>query len=216
MRTTHALAIASAATIGLAAHADLVSTFGFTDLNANYNGLVFSALSQGALPTGGDITDYSAPGFQTASFESGFIGVQSITDVLFQMDIGNITATTADGTNGRIVIRDNDGDVLSGSFNGTWDLRFGFGFFDGEITFAQYNDAGNGIFEGTTNLDSFETPDGTYIGAISFLVQMPEWFSDAAVIENLSAQGDGILVTPSPASIALLGLGGLVASRRRR
>ncbi len=217
MRILNTLGLVAAVGLATTAQANIVSTFGFTDLNAFYDGQAFHAMSMGALPTGGDVTDYTngMPN-DSATFESGFIGVQNLADVHFEMDIGNITGTTAEGTNGRIVIRDADNDVLSGTFEGVWDYRFGFGFFDGEITLASYNDAGNGIFEGTGNDGSFVTPDGSYIGAISFLVYMPEWFSVSTTIQGLNAEADGILVTPAPASLALLGLGGLAASRRRR
>ena len=215
MRTHTPIAIAALLGAAGIAQASLVSTFGFTDLNASWDGQTFHALSLGSLPTGGDVTDHTgAP--SSATFESGFIGVQNLADVTFRMDLSNITANSADATSGRIVIRDQDNDVLSGSFEGTWSYQFGFGFFDGYISSASYNDAGNGLFEGTDGTGGWATPDGEYIGAISFLVEMPEWFSDAANIELLNASADGMLVTPTPSSIAMLGLGGLLASRRRR
>ena len=213
MRIHTALTAVAMLSVAGVAEASLVSTFGFTDLNASWDGQTFHALSLGSLPTGGDVTDHTvAP--SSATFESGLIGVQNFAAVNFRMDLSNITANSADATSGRIVIRDYDGDVLSGSFEGTWSYQFGFGFFDGYISSASYNDAGDGLFEGTSG--AWATPDGQYIGAISFLVEMPEWFSDAASIDLLNASADGMLVTPSPSSLAMLGLGGLVASRRRR
>lgn len=197
------------------AQAALVSTFGFTDLNASWDGQTFHALSMGSFPTGGDVTDHTAAQ-SSATFQSGLIGVQNLADVNFRMDISNITANSADATGGRIVIRDLDNDVLSGSFVGTWSYQFGFGFFDGYISSASYNDAGNGLFEGTDGSGAWVTPDGQYIGAISFLVEMPQWFSDAANIDLLNASADGMLVTPAPSTAGLLALGGLIATRRRR
>lgn len=215
MRIHTSLAVAALLGAAGAADAALVSTFGFTDLNASWDGQTFHALSLGALPTGGDVTDHTGLP-SSATFESGFIGVQNLADVTFRMDVSNITANSADATNGRIVIRDLDNDVLSGSFEGTWSYQFGFGFFDGYISSASYNDAGNGLFEGTDGSGAWATPDGEYIGAISFLVEMPEWFSDAANIERLNASADGMLVTPAPSSVGLLALGGMIATRRRR
>lgn len=215
MRIQTSFAFATLLGAACAADASLVSTFGFTDLNASWDGQTFHALSLGSLPTGGDVTDHTAPP-SSATFESGFIGVQNLADVTFRMDLSNITANSADATSGRIVIRDQDNDVLSGSFEGTWSYQFGFGFFDGYISSASYNDAGNGLFEGTDGSGAWATPDGEYIGAISFLVEMPEWFSDAANIELLNASADGMLVTPAPSTAGLLALGGLIATRRRR
>ncbi len=208
--------------IGLAgvANASTVGTFGFTDLNSSYDGQTFHALSLGSFPTGGDVTDYSNGPASSATFESGFIGVQNLADVVFQMDISNVTATTADGTSGRIVIRDEDGDVLSGSFQGVWDFRFGFGFFDGEITTIAYNDVGDGLFTGTDGTGAYATPDGTYIGGISFMMEMSTWFGSAAggpnTFSDEIAASFGLFGTPTPGGVSLLALGGLVASRRRR
>jgi MYXO-CTERM domain-containing protein len=51
------------------------------------------------------------------------------------------------------------------------------------------------------------------------LLQMPEWFdSNNGNFNARTTQLDGILVSnvPTPGSLALLGLGGLVTGRRRR
>lgn len=193
----------------------LNTTFGFTDLSTSYNASTGEYLAQSSLVTSGDVTLWNGAPPLTAEFLGGTIGVDNIAFVEFRMDIDNILGSSADGLEGRLLIRDMDGDNLAGSFEGTWDFVGGFGFFDGIVSFAQYNGGGNGIYEGTGGGDEFVIPGDELSGAISFLIQMPEWF-DAGGFEDRSSQGDGMLFIPTPGSLSLLAVGGLVATRRRR
>ncbi len=208
------LAIASA--MSSAGVVTLGTTFGFTDLETSYDVSTGEYLAISSPITSGDVTRHDLFAPLTAAFGAGEIGVGNDASVLFRMNITNTFGTGADGVNGRILIRDLDGDTLSGTFDGTWSLIGGFGFFDGLIDFAVFNSAGNGVFEGTGSGSEFNVPTDTLSGAISFLIQMPEWFDTTNGFDGRTSQGDGILLTPTPGSLSLLGLGGLVATRRRR
>jgi|TARA_R110002072_G_scaffold180602_1_gene336605 hypothetical protein len=223
MKSSTFIAAAAFATFAGAAHADLAATFGFTDMGANWDSstsvLTIAADESGAISTSGDITNYLGDAFPTtALFNSGFADGSSSADSSFVMELSNITATTADAS-GSFTITDINGDTLSGTYTGQWTNQFGFGFFDGEISAASYNDveSGNNVFEGTAG-QTFEVPTIDLNGALSVLLQMPEWFSaDNGNFEARTTQLDGILATvPTPGSLALVGLGGLMTARRRR
>ncbi len=208
--------IAAASTCASAGVLTLSTTFGFTDLETSYDATTGIYTAQSSLDTSGDVTSWASAPPLSAQFLAGQIGVGNGAHVEFRMDIGNITGSSADGTGGRLLIHDINGDNLAGSFTGTWDFIGGFGFFDGIVSFAQFNDGtGNGIFESTSVGDQFVTPDQGLSGAISFLIQMPDWF-DAGGFEGRSSQGDGMLFVPTPGSFSLLAIGGVLATRRRR
>ncbi len=208
--------IAVASTCASAGILTLNTTFGFTDLNTSYDDATGLYLAQSSLNTSGDVTNWETALPLSADFLAGQIGVGNDAFVEFRMNLNNITGTSADGINGRLLIRDIDGDNFSGSFTGTWNFVGGFGFFDGIISSALFNNNnGDGIFESTSAGDQFVTPNQGLSGAISFLIQMPDWF-DAGSFEERSSQGDGMLFVPTPGSFSLLAIGGVFASRRRR
>lgn len=209
-------AIAVAAAASSAGVVTLSSTFGFTDLETSYDTNTGEYLAQSSLITSGDVTRHDLVSPLTAAFGAGEIGVGNSAFIEFRMDITNASGSEADGINGRLLIRDQDGDNLAGTFSGTWDFVGGFGFFDGLVELAQYNPGGNSIFEGTGSGSAFNLPMGNNLGAISFLIQMPQWFDTTNGFEGRSSQGDGILLTPTPGGAALLAIGGLAATRRRR
>jgi MYXO-CTERM domain-containing protein len=224
MKNSTIIAAAALSTLAGAAHADLAATFGYTDMGANWNQgasqLTVGASATNTLNTSGDITNYLGAGFPTtALFNSGFADGSTSADSQFTMDLSNITATTADAS-GTFMITDINGDTLSGSYVGTWTNQFGFGFFDGQILAASYNEteSGNSVFEGNAG-QTFAVPTDALTGGLSMLLQMPEWFdSNNGNFNARTTQLDGILVSnvPTPGSLALLGLGGLVTGRRRR
>ncbi len=218
MRTACSVCVIAVGAFSGIASAGLVTSFGFTELSASFNlatgEFAAEASSANGLSTTGDVTGYGA-GVETAVFNPGFYTGGTDAYVLVTMNIVNVVGNTAFAEGGRFLIRDADGDNLAGSFVGQWDLRFGFAFFDGEITSAQFNDAGDGMFEGPGG-GSFDTPEGTLIGALSFLMMegSGSLFSDS--FEARPASVDGMLVVPAPGALALAGLGGLVVARRRR
>jgi hypothetical protein len=194
----------------------IASSFGFTDLDTSYDAGSGLYIAQSTTITSGDVTRFDPSPILTAAFGAGEINDSNAAHIEFRMNIDNATGSNADGINGQLLIQDLDGDNIAGSFSGTWDFIGGFGFFDGLIDFASYNSDGNGIFEGTGSGSEFDNPLGDFNGAISFLIQMPEWFDTTNGFEARSSQGDGILLTPTPGSVSLLALGGLFATRRRR
>lgn len=224
MKATMTLGAAALMTIAGAAQADLAATFGYTDMGANWNSvssqLVIGAEDNVNLSTSGDLTNYLGAGFSsTALFNDGFADGSTSADSQFEMSLSNITANSADAT-GSFTITDINGDTLTGVYVGTWTNQFGFGFFDGEITAAVYNDieSGNNVFEGNAG-QTFAVPTDAMQGGLSMLLQMPEWFSAQGVnFEARTTQLDGILVSnvPAPGALALMGLGGIIAGRRRR
>jgi len=223
MKSSLLVGAVALATVAGAAQADLAATFGYTDMGANWNSgtstLNIGAEETASLSTSGDLTNYLGDGFSTtALFNSGFADGSTSADSQFDMILSNITATGADAS-GSFIITDINGDTLSGNYIGTWTNQFGFGFFDGQITDASYNDveSGNNIFEGNAG-QTFAVPTDALTGGLSMLLQMPEWFnSQVGDFEARTTQLDGILVNvPTPGSLALLGLGGLMTGRRRR
>jgi len=223
MKTTTLLGAIALTTLAGGAQAELAATFGYTDMGANWNSgtsvLTVGASATTTLSSSGDITNYLGGGFpSTALFNSGFASGSTSADSQFSMELSNITATGADAV-GTFLITDVNGDTLSGSYVGTWVNQFGFGFFDGQITDASYNDveSGNNFFEGNAG-DVFAVPTDDLLGALSMLLQMPEWFdSNSGNFNARTTQLDGILTTvPTPGALALLGMGGILTGRRRR
>ncbi|MFK7760408.1 MAG: PEP-CTERM sorting domain-containing protein [Phycisphaerales bacterium] len=224
MKKTLLITAALTAITGAAQAQDLAATFGFTDMGANWNAgtnvLLVSADENNTISTSGDLTNYLGESFPTtALFNSGFADGSTSADSEFEMTLSNITATSADAT-GSFTVTDINGDTLSGSYIGTWTNQFGFGFFDAEITIANYSDgteAGNEVFEGNAG-QTFVIPSEPMNGGLSMLLQMPEWFdSQNGNFNARTTQLDGILVNvPTPGSLALLGMGGALVSRRRR
>ena len=225
MKATILTGAVALTTLAGAAQADLAGTFGFTDMGANWNSgsgiLNVGAEENGNLSSSGDLTNYTEVGAPlTALFNSGFADGSTSADSQFTMELSNITGMSADAV-GTFMVTDINGDTLSGNYVGTWTNQFGFGFFDGEITLASYNadtEAGNGMFEGNAG-QAYAVPAGDMNGGLSMLLQMPEWFdSTTGDFQARTTQLDGILVNtvPTPGSMALMGLGGLMTARRRR
>lgn len=212
--------------VGLAASvasADIAS-FGFTDLNGSFNSdtMQFSAVAftGGEGSTAGDVTRFAEGGGATANFDSGFAGGGSLANVEINIIVSNVAGGMADG-NGTFVITDADGDQIRGDLAGMWFAgAMGFTFMNGitsDVIFTRA-DFGDGAFEGTSG-GSFDTDSlaETYFGALSILLRTPDaaGFFDGDFNE-VSTQADGLIV-PTPASIALAGLGfGLAGTRRRR
>ncbi len=221
MKTSTTLGAIAIASLAGVANANLAATFGYTDMGANWNAgssiLTISAEETQALSTSGDITNYLGGAPLTALFNSGFADGLTTADALFEMELSNITATSADAA-GTFQLTDINGDNVTGTYAGTWTNQFGFGFFDGFISIAAYNalESGDGLFEGNAG-QSFAVPTQSLTGGLSMLLQMPVWFdSSNGDFDARTTQLDGILVVPTPGSIALLGMGGLLAGRRRR
>ncbi len=223
---TRAAGVAAIVALGACAAtapADIVASFGFTELNSSFSfdeglgGGMF--LADGNLDTTGDVTRLMAPG-GTARYNPGDVD-DSPASVHFEISVFNINsiAKTADGM-GEFTIVDADGDKLMGSFGGTWSgAGFGFTFYGGTGTdFAFDSSGGDGTFDGPSG-GSFSTDFGVenLIGAVSLLLQQPDMDFFASSFQSVSTQADGVMIIPAPGALALALTGlGIAGTRRRR
>jgi hypothetical protein len=158
----------------------------------------------------------------TAQFEPGFVSGPSPAD--FQINVPAIPTGNPNirlGVGGTFVATDADGDTISGSVNGTWiNGGPGFIYFNGTLTnvIVTPNGAGpaNSSFDGTNGGSwGFDLPaPSPYEGAIVQLVfGAPSFFT-----QDFADRATGVTaqLIPTPGALALLGLGGLLAARRRR
>ncbi len=194
-----------------------VLSFGYTEVSGSFNTdtSVFSAVAvdNGAFATAGDVSRLATPG-GTANFDAGFVSASDFADVSLTMDITAITATEASAA-GHMMITDNDGDTIHMDVAGTFtNGGAGFYFFTGllsnvNLVGTEFNGTDGGAFD--MNLPG----DAPYDGALVqlFLDANGGFFTQD--FDGLSVQLDGEIL-PTPGSVALLGLAGLVTTRRRR
>ncbi|MFG0328930.1 MAG: hypothetical protein ACF8PN_03425 [Phycisphaerales bacterium] len=220
-----AIAGVAAFAVASTASADVIFSFGFTDLDGDYNAgtqtFTANASNSGDLISSGDVTRQLAP-IGSAEFNAGFLGLGTSADYTMSMTLSNITATSADVLAGdaSFTVTDADGDTLQGDIIGQWLAGAGGAlFFNGALTNVFFTDNGgqDGMFDGPS-LGAFSMDFGslqTFDGAIVTLSVDPtggfflESFDDASTL--VSAE-----VVPAPAAFATLGLAGLMAGRRRR
>ncbi len=216
MGRTMLIAAAGLAATATVANAQAILTFGFTDVDSSFTASdgSFSGVSNAI--TSGDVTRLVAPG-GTAVFDPGFVGTGA-SDFSFDLDVMLTGADTADGT-GTFTIVDVHGETLTGDIDGEFSLIGGLSIgFLGTLTNVVFSDvSGDGTFDGPTS-GSFGTDlpgGGPFSGAVVqlFLDDTGGFFDSD--FDGISTQVSG-LVVPAPASLALLGIGGLAATRRRR
>lgn len=216
MGRTMLIAAAGIAATAAVANAQAILTFGFTDVDGSFTAADGSFAGASTATTSGDVTRLSAPG-GTAVFDPGFAGVGAA-DFSFDIDVMITGAGTADGS-GSFTITDVHGETLSGDLDGDFvELAPGVIAFNGLLSGVEFNDvSGDGTFDGPT-AGSFGTDlPGTapYDGAlVQLFLDGSGGFFDAD-FTGISTQVSGVVI-PAPASLALLGLGGLAAARRRR
>ena len=152
-----------------------------------------------------------------ASFEVGFEVDPNPADFQLSLSVNTIAPGVATGA-GSMILTDADGDTIAANLSGAWiyDSVNGFIFFNGAVSnvvvtdnFVQ-DDRFDGTQFGNFQLSGMDLTDGALtqivFGAGSFFTTD---FANAAT--GVTAQ-----IVPAPGALALLGLGGLVAGRRRR
>lgn len=151
-----------------------------------------------------------------ADFPAGFVTDANLADISISLPVNVTSGTTASSLGGSITITDIDGDSFTASVDGDWyNLGPGFAFFNGNLTSISFVDVGtqDGLFNGYNGSWQMNLPGNPLEGAIVNLVFGGQWFTQSF---NDFAVGVSGQVIPTPGVAALLGLGGLVATRRRR
>jgi hypothetical protein len=221
-----AAAVASFAGAALAQQSQI--TFSYSDLSAGFDNVsrAFSAVAVAPVAgfqTGGDVSRIDTSPSQTASFATGFRGVSSA-DISVNMNIGNVFQPDLLGRltvagSGSFTITDTDADTINGTISGIWtDLGNGFDSFQGLISSASIIAAGagdNANFNGVSGLFSYAGLPLTGLTGSLVELQLTNSIFFNGNFAGVSSQTSGILV-PGPSGLALLGLGGLIAARRRR
>jgi hypothetical protein len=211
-------AVAVAALAGAAQADTTILSFSFSDLSGGFSTASshFNALGVNMLPlqSQGDVSRVNLPGSGTASYGAG--AAAGLLNV--DLAVSAIGPTTANGA-GSIVITDVDGDTFHADISGQFVNNGLAVFFNGSLTNIGWTDNGpqDGMFNGPSGGAiplTFAPAPPPYLGSIVQLyIGAGNFFTSD--FSGISTQVNGV-VTPAPASIALLGLGGLVASRRRR
>ncbi len=209
---------------GTVAHAQTtLASFSYDSLSGSYvagtpTSGVFSAnaVDQPLLRTVGNF-DRTIASVGNADFPAGFVNDANPANIQLSLPVAVTSGTTASTVAGQISITDIDGDVFNAVIDGDWYLLGpGFTFFNGNLTNISFvdNGAADGTFDGYSGSWVMNLPGNPLEGAIVNLVfGGTNWFvqdfNDFAV--GVSGQ-----VIPTPGAMALLGMGGLLAARRRR
>lgn len=214
MRMT-SLVLAGVAGLAAPAFADTIVSATYNDLAGSWNGTSFVANAVnnvGGLQTSGTVARLVSP-IGTANFSAGFVAGADPADIVITLSsTPTIDPDTRDGV-GSFLITDVNGNTLGGTITGQWFNGITAVFFNGALSNVTFNGS---TFSGT-NGGSFSTffgDSGIYDGAITQLqLQNNNFF--ASEFSNVPTQ-ETLQVTPAPGAAALLGLGGLAISRRRR
>ena len=201
--------------LAAAANAGPIATFGFTELNGDWNGTNAFFADDGPA-TNGDVTRI-LPVPLTALYEPGFAGPAGYQMTMnLVIDPNNVDVIPATGA---VIVYDANGDSLSALIAGTWVRNGPFGFFNGLLSNVLFSETGDGIFNGPSGGSfpmDFTDVGGLppYNGAIMtlttgswFTVSQP--FSDESTLVHAS-----ILPEPASLCLALLGLFGTPFRRR--
>lgn len=206
------------------ASAEVILTFGFTDLSGSFEREAIpgsgqfraQAVDSGLLRTAGDVSRLGA-GAGTANFDDGFVSRSDFANVVIDISVFNNNGTTAQGS-GTFRVTDDDGDTLTGTISGTWVRGNGSTFFNGDLSNVALadNESSDGFFNGTDggvfglNLPGSAPYEGAFV---QLFISNPGFFS--RTFRGISVQV-GAEIVPSPGTLALAGLGGVFALNRRR
>jgi hypothetical protein len=212
-------AAGSLALTAATASAGVTLTFGFTELNGSYvpssaNDGIFTAAASNTLDlaTEGDVTRLLPPGDGTAAYDHGFFqsAFGGLANVTF-----TIARSGATGT-GTYTVTDFNGDTLTGGLSGDWIFLGGATFFNGVIDGTFSNGNGVNTFDGpSVPPTSFTSLIGAMDGGVTILFtnDNSDFFGSAFSGASTLVQANFV---PTPGAMALVGIGGLVAARRRR
>ncbi len=183
-----------------------VLTFTYSDLDGAYDGgTSFTATSSAA--SAGDVTRLIDP-TGTATFDTGFA------DFGLTLSVEGNDGDSATGTGG-FVITDIDGDEITGDINGSWSTVGGFIFFTGLLDNV-FITSDDGFFDGSFNSIDANFDGQPLNGAIVQLTfNIGGFFQDGVPFADANTETSGQIL-PAPGAVALLGIGGLAAIRRRR
>jgi len=223
MKTSKLIAAVVVAAGAAVAQADVVASWGFTDLHSAYNsstGMVSAvAGSSNLIKTGGDVTRLLGPS-NTASYDTDFKAAANPGMLDFQMNISVFgkSGNMAFGS-GNVIITDFNGDTLTADISGVWFGGIGGPdaiHFNGALSNVFFNNnSGDGSFDGSQGSFSTNFDGQPLIGAtVAVTIASGAGFFDSDFRE-VSMQSSGEII-PAPGALALLGLGGFTASRRRR
>ena len=226
MRPMKTLAIVAAAAAGTmtAAQAATLVTFGYNNLEGKYTAVngnlgTYSAKAVdqgvGGLQTDGSVARL-VPGAGVSKFAAGFKSLPTFANFTISISFIRSSATAGNGA-GSFTATDALGNTVSGNIAGIWSLQPTIGIaFNGVL--SNVNVTSNATFTGTdassTNWNTNLPAAAPYTGAVTQLVfNSTNMFNSS--FDNIATQVSGQIV-PSAGSLALFGLGGLVAARRRR
>lgn len=220
MKIRGILAVGALAALAGTASADVVLTWGFTELNGTYNSITteFTAKAEnnGNLQTTGDVSRLVAP-LGTALFQDGFVSGADQANYDMKISVFGKVGNTAQGA-GSVTITDANGDTIYADITGDWiSPGFGIVYFNGLLANVKVTDnSGDGMFDGPGG-GSFSSDFSAYSNLNGALVQL---FTRTGVgFFNTSFSNVTTLVSanvvPTPGSLALVGVAGVLAARRR-
>lgn len=225
-KTKLAVAAGLAMAVASVAAAGPLVTFTYTNLSGQYaynpigdtGQFQANAVSAGALQTDGSVSLVPNPGAGTAVFNAGFTS-RTIAGFHIDLSFFGRVGNMASGA-GSFTATDTFGNTITGQLAGDWVMFGGAVFFNGAIRNAMLTPAPRlgGTFTGETGSWNMAAPmalqplDGSIV---QIHLAEPVNSNMDADFREISVGVAGQLV-PTPASMALLGLGGLIATRRRR
>lgn len=219
MRHSVLLSVCAVAGMALPAMADgTILSFGFTDLSSSYNQgtMVYQAVGVNTplLSTAGNVNRHLNP-VVTAIYNPGSADGR----VGVSLSISNIVGNSATG-NGSIFIEDADGDRFVANISGNFIHTSPAVFFNGILSDIAFVPAPgtNNIFNGPSGGSfplTFAPSEPPFTGAVVQLFFDTQGTFFTQSFSNIPSQVNGAVI-PSPSALAVVGLGGLIAARRRR
>lgn len=216
VRYAAGLAIVAAAFAAGTVNADVVATFTYDDLSGNYDNaghFVARAVDlPGLLQSSGATTNTVTA--QNADFAPGFVS-RSAANAVINIGVSSFGVNgpnTALGS-GSFTFTDVGGNTVSGNIAGDWSTAgFGILFFNGALSNVTFSSP---VWVGEAGAWATNLPGGPpYDGAIVQLSFSGSGFFNNAFSDR--ATGSTLQLVPTPGALALMGLGGLAAARRRR